>query len=89
MLSGVLLLEAYFVACYFMSNNLLTNVKTLLPEFNYTAYSESLYIFSDNALRNFFINPSSPILNDVALNVVLKNINDMFELDSNILYDHS
>lgn len=55
---GVLVLEGYFIACYFMADTLMSNVKTLLPEFNYTAYSESLYVFSDNALRNFFINPT-------------------------------
>jgi hypothetical protein len=58
MLFGVLILEGYFIACYFMADTLMSNVKTLLPEFNYTAYSESLYVFSDNALRNFFINPT-------------------------------
>ncbi|KAL4453179.1 hypothetical protein ABPG74_015410 [Tetrahymena malaccensis] len=89
MLFGVLVLEAYFIATYFLGNNLLNNIETLLPEYNYTAYSESLYIFSDNAQRNYFINPTYNIFNEDQKTVCLNDVNDMFELDSNILYEHS
>lgn len=71
MMSGVIILEAYFIATYIIGNTLMTDVKDLLPEFNYTAYSESLYIFADNSLRNFFMNPTSPIFNVISYATIM------------------
>lgn len=68
MLFGVLVLEAYFISTYFLGKNVLSSIETLLPEFNYTTYSESLYIFSDNSQRNLFINPSQTVLNVILFN---------------------
>lgn len=62
MLFGVVVLEAYFVACFFMGDTLLLSIRTLLPEFNNTSFAESLYIFSDNAQRNAFLKPQQSIL---------------------------
>ncbi|EGR29851.1 PAS domain S-box family protein [Ichthyophthirius multifiliis] len=89
MFFGVLVLEVYFIICYFMADNLLDNIKNKIPELNYTNYAEGYYIYADNCQRNLFLNPQMPILNQSPLQVSIYNINQIFKLDSDILYDHS
>lgn len=51
MLICILVIEAYFIFNYFMSDNLLSDMKSLIKEINSTSLAEPFYMFVDNALR--------------------------------------
>ncbi|EGR34069.1 PAS domain S-box family protein [Ichthyophthirius multifiliis] len=88
-LIGIIIFEVYFIANYFLTQNLFKNIYQYIPEMNYTMYAESLYSFTDNVQRRIFIDPKAHTLDKDSIQVCLQNIRDLFKLDSDILYEHS
>jgi len=75
-LSGLIILNCYFIYTYFLDTQRLKNTSVLLKELNTTATSETIFAFVDNAQRMLYINNTFPILGRIdSWNVSLDNIN--------------
>ncbi|CAD8162069.1 unnamed protein product [Paramecium octaurelia] len=85
----ILILQAYFIFNYFMSDTLLSNLAQLVPEINATSRAEGFYRFSDNAQRSLYINRSITIENEDSYTIVKQNIDKLYALDSSIHQEHS
>ena len=53
-LIGVLILQAYALANYTMTNSTITKLHSLIPEMSVTFQCYSMFIYSDNAQRMLF-----------------------------------
>ncbi|CAD8203560.1 unnamed protein product [Paramecium pentaurelia] len=85
----ILILQAYFIFNYFMSDTLLSNLAQLVPEINATCRAEGFYRFVDNAERSLYINRNMTILNEDSYTIVKSNIDKLYALDSSIHQEHS
>ncbi|CAD8209105.1 unnamed protein product [Paramecium pentaurelia] len=85
----ILLIQAYFIFNYFMSDALLSNLAQLVPEINATSRAEGFYRFADNAQRSLYINRNITIENDDSYIKVKENIDKLYALDSSIHQEHS
>jgi len=68
---------------------LLSDINSLIGEYNATSMAESFYSFANNAEREMMINNTFPIINSFSLDVAVNNIMSMYSLDSSIHQDHS
>ncbi|CAD8125809.1 unnamed protein product [Paramecium sonneborni] len=85
----ILLLQAYFIFNYFISDTLLSNLEQLVPEINATCRAEGFYRFCDNAQRSLYINRNITIENQDAYTIVKQNVDKLYALDSSIHQEHS
>jgi hypothetical protein len=88
-LIGALILEAYYIYNYYMSQSLLTDLSQLIPEINSTSLAESFSAFVNNVERKLIINPLFPVLNGKSSTIAVGNIQALYNLDSDINQQHS
>lgn len=77
-------IAAYFGQNYYKNSELLSNFNSIIKEVNSTGSAESFFYYSYNAEKQLFIDDAQTIILQEPKGVVKQNINNMFELDSEI-----
>jgi PAS domain S-box-containing protein len=83
------LIEGFFIYNYVSVDVLLADVSEQLIEFNATSTAQSFYSFSNNALKQIFIDSTIPVKNAISFNVATINNKAMYDLDAEILHLHA
>ncbi|CAD8213536.1 unnamed protein product [Paramecium octaurelia] len=81
--------QGYFLLNYFLNQVTYNNLKQQIPELNVTARCSSFYRFVDNCERQLFLNPNEPILLENAYQVVMDNIQQNYDIDSDLHQEHA
>lgn len=85
---GMLIIEVYFFAFYFVQNNFLNTCNILNKEMNMTATIEPFFWFSLNAQRELYNDPTMPILGQTSFSISENSIAQVQQLGSDMQQQH-
>jgi hypothetical protein len=82
-------LLAFYLLTYVFARDLSDKCSVFIGEMNATASAEGYLGFTNNALRQMFLDSKFPVLNGESVNYIENSINDMYWLVSGIQKEHS
>ena len=85
---GMLIIEIYFFANYFVQYNFLSNCNVLGKELNMTASVTPFFWFSLNSQRELYTDPTKAVTLQNSLNVSVNNIALVQQMGSEIQQNH-
>lgn len=85
---GMLIIEVYFFAFYFVQNNFLNTCNILNKEMNMTATIEPFFWFTLNAQRELYNDPTMPILGQTSFSISENSIAQVQQLGSDMQQQH-
>ena len=77
-------IECYFVINYVLGDQAISNMKDLLPEYNFTVYGEAFYSYSLNCELQTIFDPTWQVADSISTKIVPTLIEMMYEVDSKI-----
>ncbi|EAS07526.3 PAS domain S-box protein (macronuclear) [Tetrahymena thermophila SB210] len=89
LLSGAIIIEAYFFFNYFITYQLMNSNNQLVQELNATSYSEAFFLFADNSQRQLFYDQKTKIFGTDPSAYTTQTLNQLYQLDSSVHQEHA